>query len=58
LIEIKDIIAFINNVIAIMKTKKEHDKIVEKILKIITENNLLNKKNICERLKKLNFEKE
>lgn len=41
-----------------MKTKKEHDKIVEKILKIITENNLLNKKNICERLKKLNFEKE
>jgi len=58
LIEIKDIIAFINNVIAIMKTKKEHDKIVEKILKIITENNLLNKKNIYERLKKLNFEKE
>jgi len=32
--------AFIDNVMVAMETKKEHDKIVEKILKIITENDL------------------
>jgi len=32
--------AFIDNVMAAMETKKEYDKIVEKILEIITENDL------------------
>jgi len=39
--------AFINDVTAAIETKKEYDKIVEKILKIITENNLFIKQEKC-----------
>ena len=39
--------AFINNVIVAIETKKKHDKIVEKILKIITKNDLFIKQEKC-----------
>lgn len=39
--------AFIDDIMVAMETKKEHDKIVEKILKIIAENGLFIKQEKC-----------
>jgi len=39
MIEVRDMVAFINNVIVGTETEKEHDDIMEKVLRRMVENN-------------------
>ena len=39
MIEVRDMVAFINNVIVGTETEKEHDDIMEKLLRRMVENN-------------------
>jgi len=47
MIEAGDIAVFIDDIIVRMKTKKEHDDIVEEVLRRIAENNLFVKPEKC-----------
>jgi len=56
LIEIGDVIMFINNVMVGIEMENGHNDIVEKILRRIVENDLfVNQKNMCKRLERLGF---
>jgi len=56
LIEIGDVIMFINDVMVGIEMENGHNDIVEKILRRIVENDLfVNQKNMCKRLERLGF---
>ena len=53
LINTREVVSFINNVIVETKEKKRYDELVEEVVKRLVENNLYIKpKNISERLEK------
>jgi len=53
LINTREVVSFINNVIVETKEKKRYDELVEEVVKRLAENNLYIKpKNISERLEK------
>ena len=47
MIEVRDMVAFINNVIVGTETEKEHDDIMEKLLRRMVENNWFVKLEKC-----------
>jgi len=47
LINIRKIASFINNIIMRIEKKKRHDKVVEKVIKRLAENNLYVKPEKC-----------
>ena len=59
LINTREVVSFINNVIVETKEKKRYDELVEEVVKRLVENNLYIKpKNISERLEKQNSQKQ
>jgi len=47
IIEVEDVVAFIDDVMVGTETEEEHDDIVEEVLKRIAENNLFVKPEKC-----------
>ena len=47
LIEVKDVVVFIDNVMIVIETEEEYNNIMEKVLRKITNNNLFVKPEKC-----------